>query len=102
MSSSLSNFSYNTQSFQVSSGKFDLLPEGVLTALNSSTGSILDARLPSTMTGKTFTGDLTLQNNKGLYWAANTDWARIRFESTGDGAGLSNVYFRTGDNGDEG
>jgi len=46
--------------------------------------------------------DINLENNKGLYWHANTDWGQIYFKSTSDDAGDSNIIFKTGDNGDEG
>jgi hypothetical protein len=46
-------------------------------------------------------GDIQLDNTKGLYWAANSDWAKIYFESTGDLEGQSKLVLETWDNADE-
>jgi hypothetical protein len=46
-------------------------------------------------------GNISIDNNYGLKWSANTDTASIRFESTGDSVGLSKLILETTDNVDE-
>ncbi|GIU68245.1 MAG: hypothetical protein KatS3mg001_095 [Candidatus Pacearchaeota archaeon] len=46
-------------------------------------------------------GNIHIDNNYGLRWDANTDAGSIRFESTGDGTGLSKLIIETLDNANE-
>jgi hypothetical protein len=46
-------------------------------------------------------GNIRLDNYYKLQWAANTDSANIRFESTGDGTGASKLILETTDNANE-
>jgi len=62
-------------------------------------GTILSSTI--SCTNASVSDTLTLANNKGLYWAGNTDGASINYYSTSDATGASYLEIKTFDNTDE-
>lgn len=67
----------------------------ISTAMQNALNSKLDK------SGGTLTGNVTFSDDNELSWIRNTDYAKIRFKSTGDDDADSYMEFKTGDNGDE-